>query len=251
MTHTDDKEEMDNWDVSGQTLFAEVGQDPSVLIIAFSGFGQRFSTVSSFEFFQATATMEFSRILCRDPRRLWYHAGIDSQHDSLASTAGLLTEYIEALEPETILTMGSSMGGYAALVFGCLLKVNHVHAFGPQTCLEPDYVLHERAPRAPELVKTGIYKRFWRSPHADPDFYDIADVIRARPGETRYCIHYCKDHVPDQMSAEKLQGVNGVNIYPYDCMGHNIGRRMVKDRRLRSVIHPDSQQRIDEILGAG
>ena len=37
-----------------------------------------------------------------------------------------------------IITIGGSMGGYAALLFGSLLPVNGIIAFGPQTFIDKD-----------------------------------------------------------------------------------------------------------------
>jgi hypothetical protein len=68
-------------------------------------------------------------IFIRDIRKQWYIGGINSKLNSPL-------KLVEFLKSETtdykVYTIGSSAGGFAAILFGSLLKVNRVYAFNSQ-----------------------------------------------------------------------------------------------------------------------
>jgi hypothetical protein len=68
-------------------------------------------------------------IFIRDIRKQWYIGGINSKLDTPLKLA-------EFLEKETagykVFTIGSSAGGFAAILFGSLLQVDRVYAFNSQ-----------------------------------------------------------------------------------------------------------------------
>jgi hypothetical protein len=90
-------------------------------------------------------------IFIRDIRKQWYIGGINSRMDNPLK----LTEF---LKKETdgfrVFCVGSSAGGFAAILFGSLLKVDRVYAFNAQLNLNvtlersdsnTDPILHEKA----------------------------------------------------------------------------------------------------------
>ena len=68
-------------------------------------------------------------IFIRDIRKQWYIGGINSK----INTASKLAEFLKnETAGFTTYTIGSSAGGFAAILFGSLLKVNRVYAFNAQ-----------------------------------------------------------------------------------------------------------------------
>ncbi len=72
-------------------------------------------------------------IFIRDIRKQWYIGGVNSKLNSPL-------KLVEFLKSETtdykVYTIGSSAGGFAAILFGSLLKVKRVYAFNAQLNLE-------------------------------------------------------------------------------------------------------------------
>jgi pimeloyl-ACP methyl ester carboxylesterase len=62
-----------------------------------------------------------SQIVVRDPSSRWYQAGLPGIGETLEEIAERLKWEIAELGATRIVTFGSSMGGYAAILFGCLL----------------------------------------------------------------------------------------------------------------------------------
>ncbi len=72
-------------------------------------------------------------IFIRDIRKQWYIGGINSKLDTPSKLADFLKKETEGY---TVYTIGSSAGGFAAILFGSLLQVKRVYAFNSQLNLK-------------------------------------------------------------------------------------------------------------------
>jgi hypothetical protein len=215
------------------------GADPRVVVLVFSGAMGQWG-MGQYDFAQATNSIGYSRILCRDPHLMWYHGGLDAQHPDIRTSADLLRERIAALAPRAVLVLGNSLGGYAAILFGHLLGADVVHAFAPQTCLKPDYVRQYR--KLDTQAKTAAYERLWSSPAAARDCFDLNSVLARHNGRTTYFIHYCRENDVDRQAAAWIAAREGVKLQAYDCNGHMVARHIVKERLLFKILRPDVPQ---------
>lgn len=68
-------------------------------------------------------------IFLRDVYKSWYVQGINSKIDSADKLGGFLKEKCEGYK---VVTIGSSAGGYAAVLFGLILKAEKVFCFSAQ-----------------------------------------------------------------------------------------------------------------------
>ena len=74
----------------------------------------------------------------KDIHQCWYHKGIEGISTSIKETADYLERKINRQpekQYEKVIFMGTSAGGYAAILFGSLCKANYVISFKPQTIL--------------------------------------------------------------------------------------------------------------------
>lgn len=72
-------------------------------------------------------------IFVRDIYKQWYLGGISDENDSIEKVLELLRTLTR--DYTSIVCVGSSAGGYAAVLFGCLLRAERVLAFNPQFSL--------------------------------------------------------------------------------------------------------------------
>ena len=112
----------------------------------------------SFTFYLNTQSMPCDVLYVRDPfLNHWYQSGVEP-----GSTIHVLAETLKNItEPyRSVYCLGSSMGGYASLLFGALLGARRVIALAPQVVLDPC---------------------FPRSPHRDTPLYyaDIRALVKA------------------------------------------------------------------------
>lgn len=72
-------------------------------------------------------------IFVRDIQKQWYIEGINATHNSPNKLLKLLIELTEGFK---IFALGSSAGGYAAMLYGGMLKAKRVYAFNAQLNLD-------------------------------------------------------------------------------------------------------------------
>lgn len=224
-------------------ILVERGEDPSTLIIAFAGGAQKIG-VSIHDFFETTQTLGCSKILLRDPHNLFYHYGVDSQRRDWPSLIAYLKEETARLRPSKVFCVGSSGGGYAAIIAGYFLGADFVHAFGPQTLIAVDRegIRNARHP----------YKR-WRlsmSKRALREAFDLAALLKKSNGKTAYFVHYGSGHKIDGDFAARLACLPGVVTLGYPCEAHAIAIFLAKKRFLQTVLQLKNQDRFVEMARA-
>ena len=129
-----------NWFFSSSELVRLVNPNMKThtLVVTFGGMHGNFGGIMPFEF---SSFMKKSKILrCVDQMfyvdkaQRHYLSGIDQISSNVAETAMYLASKICGYK--NIIFVGTSAGGYAAILFGSLLQVSSVLAFVPQTILE-------------------------------------------------------------------------------------------------------------------
>lgn len=116
-------------------VFYAMPSDSRTAIVAFGakGGGKR-----HFHFFKLLQPLPgLTKLLVRDPSDSWYNAGLPGAGETVGEIAGTLEGALADLGATRVVTCGSSMGGYAALLFGCMIGAERAIAIGPQTLLDP------------------------------------------------------------------------------------------------------------------
>ena len=165
------------------------------LVISFGFYNA--ATPPAFDFYGRLKKLELisgrplNKLLLRDPRRLWYLTGIAGLSHDVPSTVAALRDHIARINPSCIITLGQSMGGFAAILYGVLLGARKTVCFGPVSCFDAAIwaaIGDKRwAPIIPELDATGVpYAAYQNLPalmhaHAGP-LPDIDLVFGTSPG---------------------------------------------------------------------
>ena len=224
-------------------VLVERGTNDSVLIIAFTG-GVGKLMVPVFEFFEATKTLGCSRILLRDQYRGHYVRGIDEQRPDFDSLVGYLKEEIARLSPEKVFCIGTSGGGYAAILAGHQLCADYVHAYSPQT--NHDRInsgVSDGRSRLSRWIDT-LYKL------NKPPLIDLSQVLKQSNRKTTYFIHYCRGSSKDRHHAAHLSGLPGVFLLGYPCDTHRIAIFFAKKGFLKNTLDITRQDKLVEMAKA-
>lgn len=92
-------------------------------------FRKRIIEKNFFEWYHSRINRASKHIFIRDVFKQWYLMGINAKINSPEK----LTEFLQKeVEGYNIVTVGSSAGGYAAILYGSLLNAKYVLAFNPQ-----------------------------------------------------------------------------------------------------------------------
>jgi hypothetical protein len=147
-------------------------------------------------------------IFVRDIRKQWYIGGVNSKLDSPLKLA-------EFLKSETIgfkvYTIGSSAGGFAAILFGSLLKVNRVYAFNSQ--LNLGVTIQSSS----ALVDPILFEKV--NDAAVKSYYDLSNFIT--DGVDYYYFQSCHSKMDiNQYNSISRQSKNYLRIIRFNTSNH-------------------------------
>ena len=106
------------------------------LYISFCGLG--INGIQKFIFFNTLKSKNIKKLFLKDGTKTWYLNGIPGFTNSIESTVDFLKEKIKQSMCNNVVMIGSSAGGFGALLYGNLLNVNKVIVFNPQTYLDKE-----------------------------------------------------------------------------------------------------------------
>jgi len=201
--------------------------DSEVLLITFSGVGIGIG-VPFFEFLKALTPFNIRKIVVRDVHKSWYHAGLEGVSNDIDGSIPALKELIEKSGAKSVIVLGNSMGGYAALLYGALLGVDEVLAFAPTT-------FADNWNRIKNFDYRRMYKYLRQSPVKSPKYYDLAKV----PGMDHPDIHIFFDNKfrTDRAHAEHLaRHHKNVSLYRYEGGRHGVIKVIKKMGDLDKII---------------
>ena len=182
---------------SENCLFVENKSSEKLLII-FSGVNA--TSFTGYKLFQEYKT---NKLFVRDPNKNWYNGSIkDLSID--ADDLLLKIQYITSkFKLKDITMFGSSMGGYAAILFGLKLKVGNVVTFGPQI------MLNSKMPNNPVSMDNIMYD----------NLYNILDTN----SKTKITIYFGSEDIVDIYNLSYMKNYKNVFLKclygsPHDVM---------------------------------
>jgi len=223
----------------------ELAQPGDPLVVTF-GFAQ-WETVPAFDFIGRLRKLEgllgqrFHRIHLRDPQRAWYLRGVLGLGIDVASTAAALNRAVDALKPSRVLTLGQSMGGYGAILFGNLLNADRVLAFGALSTMSPD-------------ISRGHGDTRWLSimqalddDHLLGPTTDLVHALTARPGNVDLRLHYgerpdAPEHGHENLDlhhARRFAKLPGCRITLHPAAAHAVSDHLRRSHELDACLLHD------------
>ncbi len=97
-------------------------------------------------------------IFIRDVYKTWYSEGISAESPSIEATLSRLKKLTE--KADYLVCVGNSAGGYAALLFGCLLKANAIFSFSGFVNLDDEICNDPLNPKLKEAT-VHVQKKQW------------------------------------------------------------------------------------------
>ena len=194
------------------------GENPDLCIICFGGLCKKYydnpdKVELPFEWSGECQNTEYSYILVRDLQQCWYQQGLIG-YESIEASVCYLQGIIDILQPKILNTTGCSAGGYAALLFGYLLKANTVHSFCPQTWLDygprHGFIDRKYEERIDYLVENKI----------NTGYKDLKLVLKDN-GITKYNVYCCENH-RDYYHLRNIADTPNLIKHIYDCDRHDV-----------------------------
>ena len=218
------------------------------LVIAF-GFVS-WTTRPAFDFYGRLRKLEqasgqhLNKILVRDSGNAWYHRRIAGLGNHVDESAQALRELVLRIAPSQVTTVGQSMGAYAAVMYGLLLEVQQIVAFGPLSFLDV-----EQAHLYHELRWLSVMESLAQDPPAS-GYPDLAALCRARATDATQ-IHLAFGTRPDAanagaiasesvnldaMHAQRLAPFGRCTLHPFPHSGHAVVQHLIDTKRINGLL---------------
>lgn len=222
----------------GGSIATDFSSKSDIVLIAFGGLKKGIGRIAPFEFFNLTKNVAVKKIYVRDLKQSWYHATLpgiaDSPHGTVDGVASHLRKLIKQQRPRKVVCVGNSAGGYAALLFGCLIGAHVVHAFAPQTFIDKA----GRKRNGDRRWEGAQIRNVHNSKTRREGYFDLKKFLPLRKTGTKYHIHYQKGSRIDSVHAERMHRVPSVVLHSYKVGGddHYLVVHLKKDGRLKKIL---------------
>ena len=201
-------------------------------ILAFGGLFTRMGGIPPFEFFGQLEGVGASRVFIRDLEQAWYQCGVRGVAPDIRSCVTTLDRVLRENDVERLVCVGCSAGGFAAIMFGCLLGAAEVHAFAPQTTIRRRHLIVGRDKRWNKYLRA-------MTPKVDRStlLLDVKPIVAACDATPDITVHWGANERRDGYHARRLAGLGGVQVVSYQGVGHNDLTRVLRDRgELRRIL---------------
>ena len=196
------------------------------MIITFGGlFGGIHQPLFEFKKF-LSENIDCHLLFIKDTKQSWYHKGVIGLGENINEVKNNITDIINKINYSMIITIGASMGGYAALLFGSILPVNGILAFGPQTFIDKD----NRKKYKDNTWKSKIEDIYCNS---DNTYYDLSKLSFQN---INVQIIYGTDDKLDKIHAEIMEKNKNI-IVTGECGGHNVIKKLRDNGMLLKMIN--------------
>jgi pimeloyl-ACP methyl ester carboxylesterase len=201
------------------------------LFVFFGGIAKGIE-IPPFEFYSSANILEANRLFIRDLNQCWYQTGVSEVTRDISSTAHYIKDVKASLKADRLVLVGNPMGGFAALLFCCLVPNCRAVAFSPQTFVSPLLRLWYRDIRWYRAIT-----RTWRRSLLRPHVWDLLPLMRERmPKGNSASVYAPAGHRLDRLHAERLNGTPGVSIHLLAGSSHNLVRGLRDSGVLPDII---------------
>lgn len=215
-----------------QPVTKEINPRANNLVLAFGGMSHNLSLPPA-EFLKTLGMIDCSTIFFKDFRQCWYQQGLLGLTRDASETVQYLKELLTQFADKNIISIGTSAGGFAAILFGVAVKAKAVVAFSPQTVIDEDAYLTFRS--------ADTNKEDFAGNMNYPDLRKaLADYSNA---PTKVYIYYDENNDRDKRHATYLSEDARIILRPFAGSGSHNSASQLKNsgllsRTLSDIIEP-------------
>jgi hypothetical protein len=198
------------------SILADTSVESDIVLIAFSGILGGYGGMPVFEFSRVLSRFAVKKIFIRDVSQAWYQNGLPGVGENVDQIADYLQKRISEANGHRVITLGNSMGGYAALLFGWLLQADEAYAFSPQTFID----VKQRLLRLDFRWQREI-RKIHRDGRSTRKYMDLVRVFRSQPRASTEChVYYCSESRLDRCHAKRMGCFPNVVLHAHEAGGH-------------------------------
>jgi pimeloyl-ACP methyl ester carboxylesterase len=209
------------------------------LYLAFGGM-QGALGMPPFEFYRSSKILDESRVFFSVLTQTWYHAGLPGLTRDIPETARYIRSLIDRTAPEEVVFVGNSMGGFAAILFSCLVGCGTAIGFSPQT-----YIAWSKRRSTGDRRWRSRVLRTYGATLFKPRFFDLRRLLQESGAVNRVEIFVSSLDGLDVAHARNLAEFENVRITVRDFGGHNLVKHLRDTGELQRILQggrPDQTQ---------
>lgn len=159
-----------------------------------------------YEWTSFSLTNARKRIYVRDIYKSWYVTGVNKEIDSIDRLVNLIAKESEGLK---LVCIGSSSGGYLAVLLGCLLNADHVLCFSAQMELNNQWAIE----------KNGLLQNY-KSDQKRNRYYDLKPYIEKSNTPIYYFVPI--DCTQDRHHYDHISGCQNIRSFCLKSKHHGV-----------------------------
>ena len=166
--------------------------------------------------------------------------GIRKSAPSISELKNLILKQIRSKNYKTVTTLGSSSGGFGALLYGNLVRADYMIAFNPQTVLDDERITKIKD----NVFRINIHETFKDTDSATSLYRKCLNLKNFKPFKGKAIIHYSNNSLDgiDKRYAEYLKHEN-CTLIPYESGTHLLALELKENNKLiTAMVESFSQQ---------
>jgi hypothetical protein len=186
-------------------------------------------------------------IFLQDYENSWFHFGIKGLGNSISELgASIARDYAKSYE-HTV-TIGNSMGGYAAIAISPIIDASLCLAISPQTFID------EENRKKYDDIKNRVDKSKVCRETKNPELLDLKSYFEKNTpsGKTKYILFYGENRELDVIHSKRMEGVGSFHLFKVKGAAHNTMEIMrqakVFGRLVGKILHANGLSRTVPIL---
>ncbi|MCF6171050.1 MAG: hypothetical protein L3J66_08760 [Bacteroidales bacterium] len=184
-----------------------------------------------FEFYNASKIINEHKIFIRDFQQCWYQVGLPGISEDVYSTASYIKGQVEKIKPGKVFFVGNSMGGFAAILFSCLIGEGEVIAFAPQTFISPLLRLRHRDARWRKQIFNIYMKSFFKR-----KVWNLKPLLLNSGTRNKISIFVSDTDKLDNVHTSHIEDIPGVKVYKSTGGGHGVVRLLRDEGKLPAIM---------------
>lgn len=190
------------------TFHRLIGRDSDTLLVAFSSWN---TSPGRFRPFRALVPLPYALLFVNCPDNAWYLGGIPGLGATVDAVSGALAQLAGSGGYRRVVTYGSSMGGFGALLHGLVLGAHVIVTHGAESILGLRGSRSARGIGDPALIREGRRRvRGWRR------------SVPRHAGEIRYLVG--ETDLQDTLHARYFEKLTGRRAFAVRGAAHDVER---------------------------
>lgn len=203
-------------------------KDSDTLVVVFT------SANAGYDLVKTLLPFNINKLFLRDNMGVYYHLGLKNMTKGIDDTAEYIISQMEELGVKRTLSVGTSCGGYAALLFAYLCGMEEAYAFAPQTIVGGTRINEIKDDRFGNMYVTGKT--------VTPEYFDLS-IAMADSTYPTYHVWYDEEEKLDKIHAHNLDKIRNIHFH-HGSGGHQILWEMKRNGKLLPLFEDIINRRV-------